>query len=80
MTLTQIIKDLRAANPEPYGQTNGVKYKMEGQELEDYYTESARVILEEKQKEAAAAASAKAKAELLDRLGITAEEAKLLLA
>jgi len=80
MTLTQIIKDLRAANPEPYGQTNGVKYKMEGQELEDYYTESAKVILEEKQKEAAAASSAKAKAELLDRLGITAEEAKLLLA
>lgn len=79
MTLTQIIKDLRAANPEPYGQTNGVKYKMEGQELEDYYTESAKIILEQSQKEATAVANAKAKAELLDRLGLTADEAKLLL-
>jgi hypothetical protein len=43
--------------------------------------ETARVAAEDQRKaaEAEAAAKAEAKAELLDRLGITAEEAKLLL-
>ena len=79
MTLNQIIQKLKADNPEPYGQTNGVKYKMEGDELEAYYADSAQSIFEENKKEAEAAAKAVDKAALLDRLGITTEEAALLL-
>ena len=79
MTLNQIIEELRIANPEPYGQTNGVKYKMEGDELEAYYAESAAIIFEENQKAAEAAAKAVDKTALLERLGITTEEAALLL-
>jgi hypothetical protein len=79
MTINKIIEELRQSNPEPHGQTNGVKYKMEGQELEDYYAESAKSIFAENQKKAELEAKAAEKASLLDRLGITIEEAKLLL-
>lgn len=79
MTLDQIIEDLRITNPEPYAQTDGVKYKMEGDELEAYYVDCANFIFNEKQKEAAIVIKAKAKAALLERLGITADEAALLL-
>jgi hypothetical protein len=79
MTINKIIEELRQSNPEPYGQTNGVKYKMEGQELEDYYAESAKSIFEENQKKADIEAKAVDKAALLERLGITTEEAALLL-
>jgi hypothetical protein len=53
---------------------------MEGQELEDYYAESAKSIFAENQKKAELEAKAAEKASLLDRLGITEDEAKLLLA
>ena len=79
MTLNQIIQKLKENNPEPYGQTNGVKYKMEGDELEAYYSASAQIILKQNQKEAEIAAKATAKAALLERLGLTADEAALLL-
>jgi gamma-glutamyl phosphate reductase len=79
MILNEIIQKLKADNPEPYGQTNGVKYKMEGDELEAYYAASAQIILNENQKEAEIASKATEKAAILDRLGLTADEAKLLL-
>jgi hypothetical protein len=80
MTIIKIIENLRKANPEPYGQTNGVRYKMEGDELESYYADAAKIIFEQNEKKAAEQTKATAKAELLERLGITADEAKLLLA
>lgn len=80
MTLNQIIGELKANNPEPYGQTNGVKYKMKGDELEAYYAESAQITFKQNQETAAIAARATEKAAVLDRLGLTADEAKLLLA
>jgi hypothetical protein len=79
MTLTQIIQQLKTNNPEPYGQTNGVKYKMEGDELEAYYAASAQVILDQNQRDSEIATKSAEKAAVLDRLGITAEEAALLL-
>ncbi len=79
MKLNDIIEQLKAENPEPYGQTNGVKYKMEGDELEAYYAESAKLIADQIAKNSEAHAKLDAKAELLDRLGITEAEAKLLL-
>ncbi|CAB4163426.1 hypothetical protein UFOVP796_16 [uncultured Caudovirales phage] len=79
MTINEIIAQLKITNPEPYAQTNGVKYKMEGDELEAYYAGSAQVIFKQNQKNAEVAAKAADKAALLERLGITAEEAALLL-
>lgn len=79
MTLIQIIEKLKIDNPEPYGQTNGVKYKMKGDELEAYYAESAQIIFDQNQKELEIAAKAVEKTALLARLGITADEAALLL-
>lgn len=80
MTLNQIIEELRIANPEPYGQTNGEKYKMEGAELEAYYTEAAKSILEENEKVAAKTAQESKKQEVLAKLGLTADEVTALLA
>lgn len=79
MTLNQIITQLKKDNPEPYGQTNGVKYKMEGEELEAYYAASAQIIFDQNQREAELAAKAAEKAAILNRLGLTQEEAKLLI-
>lgn len=79
MTLAAIIKKLRIDNPEPYAQTNGVSYKMEGDELEAYYAQAAQSILDQKAKElevsnqVAAKASAIAK---LEALGLNLEEAQ----
>jgi len=53
--------------------------ELEGQELEDFLTDRAKMQAEVKAIEAEAEAKAQAKAALLERLGITADEAKLLL-
>jgi len=79
MKLDAIIKKLRVSDPEPYGQTNGVSYKMEGQELEDYYAEAAQAIADQNAKDLEVKAKESAKNALLERLGITEAEAKLLL-
>ena len=79
MTLNEIIEQLKKDNPEPYGQTNGVKYKMESDELEAYYAAAAQIIFKKNQKQSAIATKASDKAALLERLGLTADEAKLLL-
>jgi hypothetical protein len=51
-----------------------------GQELQDILDYRAKKKLEKENQLAEAQAKAQAKAELLERLGITADEAKLLLA
>lgn len=78
MTLNEIIEQLKNDHPEPYAQTNGVKYKMTGDELKAYYTESAQIIFDQKAKEDEKVTKEKAKTALLERLGITADEAALL--
>jgi len=79
MTIAQIIEELKAENPKPMGQTNGEKYEITGDELKEFYQEAAKVIFDQRQKEAEAVAKAAQKAEILDRLGLTAEEAAILL-
>lgn len=79
MSLEKIIKELRSSNPEPYIQTNGVKYKMEGDELEEYYLSSAKLILKQNEKEANKISDENRKKEILTKLNITEDEAKLLL-
>lgn len=53
--------------------------ELEGQELKDFLIEQAKLKAEADELEAKAAAKAAAKSALLDRLGITEDEAKLLL-
>jgi hypothetical protein len=79
MTIAQIIEELKTENPKPMGQTNGEKYEMTGDELKEYYEKAAKVVFKQRQKEAEATATAAQKAEILDRLGLTAEEAAILL-
>jgi hypothetical protein len=79
MTIAKIIEELKAENPKPMAQTNGEKYEMTGDELKEYYEDTAKLILSQRQKEADAIAQAAKKAEILDRLGLTAEEAAILL-
>lgn len=79
MTLDDIIKELKKENPKPKAQTNNEVYEMVGEELEAFYLESAKSILATRQEAANKAADAVKKAEILDRLGLTADEAALLL-
>ena len=53
--------------------------ELKGQELEDFLIQQAKDKAEADAKIAEAEAKSEAKAALLDRLGITADEAKLLL-
>jgi len=53
--------------------------ELEGQELQDFLTDRAKLQAEVETQEAKKQANKQAKAELLERLGITADEAKLLL-
>ena len=55
------------------------KRKLEGQELMDYETNIALVVAEVEAAKAKIEADAEAKSALLTKLGITAEEAQLLL-
>jgi hypothetical protein len=54
--------------------------ELEGQELEDFLIQKEKDKAEAERLEAAVESKKLAKAQLLDRLGITADEAKLLLA
>lgn len=56
-----------------------VRRKLEGDELEEFLAMRARINKAKQDAEAEAAQRAEAKAALLDRLGITADEAALLL-
>jgi hypothetical protein len=56
-----------------------VRRKLEGDELEEFLAMRARMNKAKQDAEAEAAQRAEAKAALLERLGITAEEASLLL-
>lgn len=79
MTLEDIIKELKKQNPNPKAQTNNEPYEMTGEELEAFYLDSAKSILATRKEAEAKAAAAVKKAEILDRVGLTADEAKLLL-
>jgi hypothetical protein len=57
-----------------------IEVELTDEEIAQLEADRAKAEAEQAAKEAADAAKAEAKAELLDRLGITAEEAKLLLA
>jgi len=65
--------------PEIWVSNEEGKRKLEGSELEAFFADREAVNQEIAQREAEAQAKADAKAALLDRLGITEEEAKLLL-
>lgn len=54
--------------------------ELQGEELEQFLEWQAKIVAEIKAKEAEAETKAATKAALLDRLGITEDEAKLLLA
>ena len=56
-----------------------VRRKLEGAELETFFDDREVIRLEIAQRKAEAQAKADAKAALLERLGITTDEAKLLL-
>lgn len=58
---------------------NDVRRKLEGAELEEFLAEIAKMQKAKKDAEVEAAQRATAKAALLERLGITEDEAKLLL-
>jgi hypothetical protein len=66
-------------NNDIYIQVNQERIKLEGKAKEDFLSEVAQMNAETQAEKAKAAANAQAKAELLTRLGITADEAKLLL-
>ena len=67
-------------NNDLFIQVNNERIKLEGQAKEDFLNEVAQRNAETEAEKAKAIANAQAKAELLTRLGITAEEAALLLA
>ena len=66
-------------NNDIYIQVDDQRIKLEGQAKEDFLSEVAKRNAETEAEKAKAEAKAEAKAALLDRLGITADEAKLLL-
>ena len=64
---------------EIYKGIDGERVKLEGDELAEYLANEAAAIKKEKDQAKADKAAADAKAALLTKLGITAEEAALLL-
>jgi hypothetical protein len=66
-------------NNDVFIQVDNETIKLEGQAKEDFLNEVAQRNAETETEKAKAAANAQAKADLLIRLGITAEEAALLL-
>jgi hypothetical protein len=80
MTLQEIIADLKAANPTLQTGSNEAGYVQMGKaEYEATIQEWAQNRLVKLEKVEADAAKVEAKAALLERLGITADEATLLL-
>jgi hypothetical protein len=66
-------------NNDVYIQVDNERIKLEGQAKEDFLNEVAQRNAETEMEKTKAAANAQAKADLLNRLGITADEAALLL-
>ena len=81
MTLEQMIADIKAENPNGLriGSEEDGYTQLSDAEAEVIFADWAKARLAKLQTEADSQASTVAKAELLDRLGITADEAKLLL-
>lgn len=71
---------MATATPEIWISNEEGKRKLEGAELEAFLEQRAKDKIEADKAKAEADAKADAKAALLDRLGISADEAKLLLA
>jgi hypothetical protein len=80
MTKQQIIAQLKVDNPTLIKQLNDEVIELDAKEYEATIDAWADAVLAREAKKAEAEAKAQAKAELLERLGITADEAKLLLA
>lgn len=66
-------------NNEIYVQVNHERIKLEGVEKNNFLTEISKLIELQESEKAETQARAEAKAELLERLGITEQEAQLLL-
>ncbi len=80
MTKTQIINKLKADYPTINKMINGESFVLSEEEYNQTLDEWANAIILKQQQIAEIDAKVKAKADLLDRLGITEDEAKLLLA
>jgi hypothetical protein len=71
---------MATATPDIWISNEEGQRKLEGAELEAFLADREAIRLEIAEREAQAEAKAEAKTALLERLGITADEAKLLLA
>ena len=80
MTKQETISQLKIDYPNLTKQINDEVIELDATEYEAIIDAWADAVLARKAKKAEAEAKAQAKAELLERLGITADEAKLLLA
>ena len=79
MTLTQIKADLKKEYPTITELHNGEEVQLSAEEYSQRIDEWAANAYAKEQEQAAIALKAQEKQALLDRLGITSEEAKLLL-
>jgi hypothetical protein len=79
-TKNELIQECKDANPVIIQIINGVEIELTGNDYEQACSDWADMKLAQLTVETEAEAQATAKAELLERLGITADEAKLLLA
>jgi hypothetical protein len=79
MTKQQIIAQLKVDNPTLIKQVNDKVIELDTTEYEATIEAWADAILAKEAKKAEAAAKVQAKSELLEKLGITEDEAKLLL-
>ncbi len=78
-TKNELIQECKDANPVIIQTINGVEIELTGNDYEQACSDWADMRLAQLTVEAEAEAQATAKADLLERLGITADEAKLLL-
>lgn len=78
-TKAQLIEECKNANPTMIQTINGVEVELTGADYEKACFDWAEMKLTQLAFEAEVQAKAQAKAELAERLGLTADEAKLLL-
>jgi hypothetical protein len=79
MTLNKIIADLKIEMPNPMIQDGETLRAMTDNEKNEWYELSAKTQLEDQIEKTEAEAKVTARQAILDRLGLTAEEAALLL-
>jgi len=79
MTLNKIIAELKTEIPNPMMQDGEILREMTKAEADQWYKSSAEAQIKGQTEQAEAEAKALARQAILDRLGLTADEAKLLL-